>query len=112
MVFNRQLVKKAQSKRPRQNGEVQIDLSKITLWLNWTWEQKKTIGVVFLLKFSVKEEEISCNVSDFISRGCEKTFQLKGHVAKFSFSHELTPMSWRKKNSLDLLTPTQPKSIF
>jgi hypothetical protein len=36
--------KKNQSKRFSQNGQVQIDLSKMAFWSNWTWEQKNYSG--------------------------------------------------------------------
>jgi hypothetical protein len=46
--------KKNQPKRPSQNGWVQIELLKITLWSSWTWGQKNHMRV-FLLKFLVKK---------------------------------------------------------
>jgi hypothetical protein len=46
--------KKYQPKRPSQNGHVQINLSKMTLWSSWTWGQNP-IGGGFLLKFLVKK---------------------------------------------------------
>ncbi len=36
--------KKNQPKRPIQNGWVQINLSKMTLWSSWTWGQKNHKG--------------------------------------------------------------------
>jgi hypothetical protein len=33
-----------QSKKPNQNGQVQIDLSKMALWSSWTWGEKNHMG--------------------------------------------------------------------
>jgi hypothetical protein len=39
--------KKNQPKRPGPNGQVQIDLSKMALWSNWTWGKKHHMRVFF-----------------------------------------------------------------
>jgi hypothetical protein len=39
--------KKDQQNRPSQNGRVQIDLSKMALWSNWTWGRKTHKGGFF-----------------------------------------------------------------
>jgi hypothetical protein len=46
--------KKNQPKKLCQNGQVQINLSKMTLWSSWTWGQKNHSGF-FLLKFPIKK---------------------------------------------------------
>ncbi len=48
--------KKDKLKTPNQNGQVQIDLSKMAPWSNWTWGQK-TIGGVFLTKIPNKKNQ-------------------------------------------------------
>jgi hypothetical protein len=37
-----------QPKRPSQNGWVQIDLSKMELWSNWSWGQKNHMRGFFV----------------------------------------------------------------
>jgi hypothetical protein len=37
--------KKNKPKMPNQNGQVQINLSKMAFWSSWTWEQKNHMGV-------------------------------------------------------------------
>jgi hypothetical protein len=44
IILSKNLVKKPskknQPKRLNQNGQVQIDLSKMAFWSSWTWGQK------------------------------------------------------------------------
>jgi len=49
--------KKKQPKRPSQNGWVQIDLSKMALWLSLTWGQKNTWGFFYIEILDKKTHE-------------------------------------------------------
>jgi hypothetical protein len=59
---SKKISKKDQPKTPSQNGQVQINLSKMALWSSWTWGQKKNMGFFLIPKFLVKKIKISCNV--------------------------------------------------
>jgi hypothetical protein len=66
IVLSKNLVKKPnkknQPKRHSQNGRVQINLSKMTIWSSWTWGQKKPYEGFFLPILPIKKTMISCNV--------------------------------------------------
>jgi hypothetical protein len=47
--------RKYQPKKPSQNGQVQINLSKMALWSSWTWGQN-TIGRFFFIGKSLSNK--------------------------------------------------------
>ncbi len=67
--------KKNQPKSPSQNNRVQIDLSKMTLWSSWTWEQNHRGGVL-LTKIPGKKTMIYCSESKIPCSHNLSTYQI------------------------------------
>ncbi len=77
-------------------GDEKRSLELIPIGVKWPTisNEKKLIRVTPL-------DMKKIHLSDFTLMGCEKTFLLKGPIAKFYLSHELTSLVGEKK-TLDL----------